>query len=165
MPSLPIVICWLVAIVAGGLTITGLCLYLTRDTGQRASGVRSRRRSDAWYLARWQQRLSAASERLEAASGHLAPVPPGRQSTTLACAGVGHRLCDGRQQIAPGETRPCSCHCHRRPVVLAHPPAVGQAAAARLAREAIEARVHHLYADIEARQVRQLARTAWATWA
>lgn len=104
---------WLLAVLIGGLAITAAVLYCTRDRGPRAA-----------------QRLSRR------ASGHAdAPARPAYQSTTLACAGVGHRLCDGRQHIAPGETRPCSCWCHRRREVAARLEA-SQLAASRTAATA-----------------------------
>lgn len=164
MPSLHVVIIWLLSITFGGLMITMAFLYATRDTGQRALPRPLRRRSDTIIIKHYLARTQAAFERSEAASGQLGPVPPGQQSTTLACAGVGHRLCDGRQHISPTETRPCACHCHRPPVAIARPPAVDEATAATLTRALIDAGVRRYYAQAGERQTQALLDAGASAW-
>lgn len=187
MPSLQVVIIWFLSVILGGVLITAGILYCTRDAGQRASGARSPRRTDAATLQRWQAGVNAARRRMEAPAVPLASLPDPGRPTTYACSGVGHRFCDGTRHIAPGETEPCECWCHKpapavldscgRPpaagsaaaglwqIIPARPPVVDQAAAVALSCALIAANVRRVYADAEAQQVCDLAQTAWSTWA
>lgn len=164
MLTLPHVIIWLLSITLGGLMITGAFLIVTRDKGQRASGTRSTaRRRQVGHDPR-EHSLTAARTRstLRALPPAMAPVRPWDDDGEWA-----HATCPecGVSWDLPSAACPARIwNVHPRSLPPAALAAIDPASVEVLSRALIGASVRKVYADIEARQVRQLAQTAWATW-
>lgn len=66
MPSLQTVLIWFLAVMLGGSVITGIALYVTRDTTRDSRRARHKHRREVDTLRRWQASATAARERAEA---------------------------------------------------------------------------------------------------
>lgn len=164
MPSLHVVLIWFLSALFGGSLLTLGVLYCTRDRGQRAAGTRVSRRDREATQRRWQANLEAARRRLETRSRQpaMAPVRPWNDDGSWA-----HATCPecGISWDEPSPDCPkITWNAHPLGAVPEHWSTADPAAVATLSQALIGASVRRVYADIEARQVRQLAATAWRSW-
>lgn len=126
----------------GGVVSLGIYLALTRDKGVRASGQRPAARGRPATLEQWRHAGEAARRYIEAANDQLA-----------ACR-------HGYPALAGGA---CAADKVAATNLVQHQP-IDELRVAALTHQLIERSIRNVYAEIEARQVRELAQTAWATW-
>lgn len=66
---------WLLSVLIGGLAITGIVLYLHRDKPAHRRPATWRPRTTATLVARWQQSMFLARQRMESATGLWQTMP------------------------------------------------------------------------------------------